>query len=453
MSAAHPHTGSQFALLRSRYFLPYFITQFLGALNDNVYKNAMVIVLAYRGGTVLGLKGAVLVNLAAALFILPYIFLSASAGQWADKFEKTGLMRWVKLAEIGIMLLGSAGFLSDRPELLLLALFLMGCHSTVFGPAKYALLPQHLQPAQLVGGNGLVEMGTFLAILLGTILGGGLVASHEIGLLPICMVTLFLAIAGYISSRWIPTAPPAEPDLKLNFNLLGETWRNIRMARRDRTIWMALLANSWFWFYGATFLTQFPSYAKDVLRGDETVTVLLLAALSAGIGFGSLLCERFSRQGLHLGLVPLGLIGMTLFAVMLPLCQGLPYPVTTMPEVPLGIMQFVVSAKGYLIMLTLIGMGLSAGLYIVPLYALIQSRSDPKYVSRMIAANNVMNAFGMIASSLLAILLFTLGANILHVFEACAFATAVFACVLCVAAPEYRVALYAWILPKRKEAP
>ena len=396
----------------------------------------------------MGLSGPILVNLAAVLFILPYVFLSASAGQWADKFEKTALMRWVKLAEMGIMVLGAVGFLHNRPEILLVSLFLMGCHSTIFGPAKYALLPQHLKPAQLVGANGLVEMGTFLAILLGTILGGGLVASREIGLLPICIATLLLALAGYLSCRWIPRAPSSDPDLKLNLNLLGETWRNIRVAQRDRTIWMALLANSWFWFYGATFLTQFPSYAKEILHGDEIVTVLLLAALSTGIGVGSLLCERFSKNGLNLGLVFLGLIGMTVFAGLLPFISRAGEMTTNSPLPPMTITVFLLSPQGASIIVTLIGMGLSAGLYIVPLYALIQSRSDPKQVSRMIAANNVMNAFAMILSSVMAIELFSWGASILNVFQACALATATFAMVLWFAAPEYVFGFRAWLLRK-----
>jgi hypothetical protein len=342
------------------------------------------------------------------------------------------------------MCLGTIGFLSNQPALLLIALFLMGCHSTVFGPAKYALLPQHLKPAQLVGGNGLVEMGTFLAILLGTILGGGLVASQEIGLLPICIATVLLALMGYLSCRWIPLAPSSEPDLQLNFNVLGETWRNIRVAQRDRTIWMALLANSWFWFYGATFLTQFPSYAREVLRGDETVTVLLLAGLSAGIGVGSLLCERLSQRGLNLGLVTVGLIGMTVFAGLLSLFSGIPLTELNTSILPMNALAFLFSTQGVAIMAALMGMGLSAGLYIVPLYALIQSRSDPKQVSRMIAANNVMNAFAMILSSLMAILLLSWGASILNVFEACSVLTAVFAMVLWKAAPEYAKSLREW---------
>ena len=436
---------NQFALLRSRRFLPFFITQFLGALNDNVFKNAMLIVLAYRGGRLFGLEGPILVNLAAAVFILPYVFLSASAGQWADKFEKTRLMRLVKLAEVLIMLLGTAGFFLGRTDLLFAALLLMGCHSTVFGPAKYALMPQHLAPSELVGGNGLIEMGTFLAILLGTLLGGGLVAARELGVLPVSLATLAIAVAGYLASRWIPPAPPADPDLRLNPNPLSETVANLRLAARDRTMLLALVANSWFWFYGATFLTQFPSYARDFLHGDETVTVLLLTALSVGVGTGSLLCERLSRAGLNLGLVPFGLAGMVACAVWLPLTgPAVAHLSGTSGQALDGVAAFLAGA-GKATVVALLGMGLSCGLYVVPLYALIQSRADPRQVSRMIAANNVLNALAMVISAGLAIALFAGGAAIPDVFRVCAALSAVFLVVLCLLAPEYPRALRHWL--------
>ena len=456
---------NQFALLASRRFLPFFVTQFLGALNDNVFKNALLIVLAYRGGSLFGLHGAILVNVAAAVFILPYVFLSASAGQWADKYEKTRLMRAVKVAEIGIMLIGAAGFMWNRTDLLFLALLLMGCHSTVFGPAKYALLPQQLAPAELVGGNALVETGTFIAILLGTLLGGGLVASSEVGVVPVSLATLAIAVLGYLASRAIPPAPSMEPGLRLNHNPLGETLANLRLAARDRTLFLALLANSWFWFYGAVFLTQFPSWAHDSLHGNESVTVVLLTALSVGIGVGSLLCERLSRRGLNLGLVPLGLSGMVVFAWLLPLTA---VAVERSVEVVHGVRRVgadglvsirdvyltlsvpdFIGGPGALTIAVLVGMGISAGLYTVPLYTLIQSRSDPRQVSRMIAANNVLNAVAMVLSSVLAIALFALGASIANVFQACAAATLVFLLVLCVLAPEYRLGLNDWLRRSR----
>ncbi len=467
MSTPSAPVDHQFALLRTRRFLPFFITGFLGALNDNVFKNALVIVLAYRGGSLLGLSGPILINLAAVVFILPYVFLSASAGQWSDKFQKPRLMRWVKLAEVAIMAIGVVGFIGSRVDLLFLTLLLMGCHSTIFGPAKYALMPQQLHPAELIGGNGLVELGTFAAILIGTVLGGGLVASHEVGVLPISLATLLIALAGYISARWIPDAPAADPGLRLNPNPLSETWRNLRSAARDRTMLLALLANSWFWFYGACFLTQFPSWTREFLGGDETVTTLLLAALSFGIGIGSLACERLSRRGLNLGLVPAGLAGMVLLAWLLPL-TGPDLPLQTAAGVAAGYGKMgvagaasahgVVQARllgvtaflqgpGIDTLVMLIGMGVACGLYVVPLYALVQSRADPREVSRMIAANNVLNAVFMVVSSALAILMFANGATIPQVFQACALATLVFLGVLCWLAPEFPRALRAWWRP------
>ena len=432
---------NQFSLLSRRRFLPFFVTQFLGALNDNVFKNAMLIVLAYRGGELFGLHGPILVNLAAGVFILPFAFLSASAGQWADKFDKARLMRLVKLAEIAIMLIGAAGFALGQAGLLFVTLFLMGCHSTIFGPAKYALMPQHLEARELVGGNGLVEMGTFVAILLGTLLGGGLVASRTVGVLPVSLATLAIAAAGYAASRWIPPAPGADPDLPLNPNPLSETWRNLALAARDRTMLLALLANSWFWFYGATFLTQFPSFTRDVLGGDETVATLLLTALSLGVGIGSLLCERLSRRGLNLGLVPFGLAGMTVLAFALASLGDAPVAAGAALT---GVADFL-SGSGRAVLPVLVGMGVFCGFYIVPLYALIQSRADHRHVSRIIAANNVLNAIAMVLSAGAAIALFSHHASIADVFRACALATAGFLVLLCLAAPEFPRAMAAWV--------
>ncbi len=438
-----PPVAHQFALLRRRRFLPFFLTGFLGALNDNIFKNALVIVLAYRGGALFGLTGPVLVNLAAVVFILPYVFLSASAGQLADKYEKSRLMVWVKLAEIAIMALGALGFYWSRTDLLFLALLLMGCHSTLFSPAKYAVMPQHLHASELVGGNGLVEMGTFAAILMGTVLGGGLVASRTVGVLPVSLVTLGVAVLGYLCARQIPLAPSSDAGLVINPNPFSETWRNLRLAARDRTMLLALLANSWFWFYGACFLTQFPSYARSYLQGDETVTTLLLTALSLGIGVGSLACERLSRGGLNLGLVPLGLVGMTALAWVLPAAGPQQALLEGQAERLLGVMAFL-QGPGLLTIAVLVLIGLFSGFYIVPLFALIQSRADPKEVSRMIAANNVLNAVLMVLSSVMAIVLFGQGATIPDVFRACALATLGFLLLLCWLAPEYPRAMRAW---------
>ena len=286
--------SNQFDLLKERRFAPFFWTQFLGAGNDNIYKNALVIFVAYHAARLTAVDANTLVNLAAAVFIAPFILFSATAGQLADKFEKSRLIRFIKLFEIAIMTLGLMGFWWRNLTLLFVALALMGVHSTLFGPVKYAILPQHLKTDELVGGNGLVEMGTFVAILLGTIVGGLLVAVDPNGPVMAGAAAVAVAIAGWLVSRAIPLTPAVAPNLAINWNPFTETWRNLRFAQGNRVVWLSMLGISWFWFYGATYLTQFANFTKDVLGGDEHVVTLLLAMFSVGIGAGSLLCERLS---------------------------------------------------------------------------------------------------------------------------------------------------------------
>ena len=264
---------SQYRLLRERRFLPFFCTQFLGAFNDNVYKNALIILFAFHAAALTTLSSGTLVNLCAGLFILPFFLFSATAGQLADKYDKARIIRYVKLFEIGIMFIGAAGFLYQNLTLLIGALFLMGLHSTVFGPVKYSILPQHLRVEELVGGNGLVEMGTFVAILLGTVLGGLLIAQPNAASL-VSIAVIGIACAGYLTSRGVPSAPAAAPDLKINWNPFTETWANLQFTRGNRAVFLSVLGISWFWFYGATLLAQFPNYCKDVLGGDEHVATV-----------------------------------------------------------------------------------------------------------------------------------------------------------------------------------
>ena len=284
---------NQFSLLRERRFLPFFCTQFLGAFNDNVYKNALIIMLAFHAAALTTMSSGTLVNLCAGLFILPFFLFSATAGQLADKYDKSRIIRYVKLLEIVIMVVGAAGFLLQNLVLLIGALFLLGLHSTLFGPVKYSILPQHLQVDELVGGNGLVEMGTFLAILLGTVLGGVLIAQENSSML-VSVAVIAIACAGYLTSRAVPSAPPAAPDLKINWNPITETWANLKFTRGNRSVFLSVLGISWFWFYGATLLAQFPNYCKDVLGGNEHVVTVMLTTFSIGVGAGSLLCERLS---------------------------------------------------------------------------------------------------------------------------------------------------------------
>src|SRR5437667_1236456 len=306
---------SQFQLLRERRFAPFFWTQFLGAGNDNVYKNALVIFVAFQAAALTTLSPNDLVNIAAAVFIAPFVLLSASAGQIADKYEKSRLIRFVKLFEIAIMVIGAIGFYRRDLVLLFLALALMGVHSTLFGPVKYAILPQHLRTDELIGGNGLVEMGTFVAILLGEIVGGIVIAIKPNGLIYAGATAVAIALAGYLVSRGIPHTPAVAPGLSINWNPFTETWRNLRFAQGNRVVRLSMLGISWFWFYGATYLTEFANYTKDVLGGDEHVATLLLAIFSIGIGAGSLLCERLSGHKVEIGLVPFGSIGLSVFAV------------------------------------------------------------------------------------------------------------------------------------------
>ncbi len=435
---AHP---SQFDLLKQRRFAPFFWTQFAGAANDNIYKNALIIFVAYRAAVHAGLDANTLVNLAAGLFILPFMLLSATAGQLADKYEKSRLIRFIKVLEIAIMVVGTIGFLLPSLTLLFAALFLMGVHSTLFGPVKYAILPQHLGNDELVGGNGLVEMGTFVAILLGTIAGGLLVAVPGVGPVLAGCAAIAVAVAGWLVSRAIPVTPAVAPDLAINWNPFTETWHTLRLAYGNRIVWLSMLGISWFWFYGATFLTQFPNFARNVLGGDEHVVTFLLALFSIGIGTGSLLCERLSGRKVEIGLVPFGSIGLTVFAVDLWFASS-DMSATTLT----GIAGFLAGPGHWRVVLDLVLIGLFGGFFIVPLYALIQERSEPAYRSRIIAANNILNAVFMVASAGLAIGLLGEGLSIPYLFLVTGILNAVVALFIYKLVPEFLMRFLAWLL-------
>jgi len=390
--------GNEFTLLKERRFLPFFITQFLGAFNDNVFKNALIILIAFQAAD--PAQANVLINASAGLFVLPFFLFSATAGQLADKYEKSRLMQLIKLLEIVIMLAAAMAFILGSLPLLIGLLFLMGWQSTLFGPVKYSILPQHLKPEELVGGNGWVEMGTFLAILIGTLLGGVLIAIQSNGTWLIAGTIVTLAVLGFISSLFIPQAAPDAPGLRINWNPITETWRTISIARRNRTVFLSVLGISWFWFLGATYLAQLPNYTKLSLGGDEHVVTLLLTTFALGIGIGSMLCERLSGRRVELGLVPFGSIGLTVFGVDLFFAGA---PVSA--DAPLiGALEFLRSTSNWRVLLDILLMGMFGGFYIVPLYALVQQRSEPGFRSRVIAGNNIINALFMVLSALLAII-------------------------------------------------
>jgi len=432
--------SSQSHLLRTRRFLPLFITQFLGALNDNVLKNALVVLLTFQAANWTTLKPEVLANVAAGIFILPFFLLSATAGQLADKFDKARLARLVKVLEIGIVLVAGAGFIAHSLTILMASLFLLGLHSTLFGPVKYAILPQHLKESELVGGNALIEAGTFVSILLGTLLGG-LLAGSAGATGTITLAGLVIAIAGYLASRAIPGAPPPAPNLVLNLNPLTETWRSIRFARENRSVFLSILGISWFWLYGALFLAQFPAFTKQILGGGETAVTLLLAVFTLGIGVGSLLCERLSAGRIELGLVPLGSIGLTLFGLDLAFAS----PATPFGAEPLGALALLALTGAWRILADLLLIGLFGGLFIVPLYALVQQRSSEAHRARVIAANNIFNALFMVVGALAAALLLSSGLTIPALFATAALCNAAVAVYIYGLVPEFLVRFLVWL--------
>jgi 1-acyl-sn-glycerol-3-phosphate acyltransferase len=431
---------SQFALLRQRRFAPFFVTQMLGAFNDHLYKQAVGVWIAFG---VAGLSTAQIAQYAylmQLLFIGPFLLLSAFAGQLAERFEKSRLIRWIKLFEVAIMTLGAIGFAQHSIPILLAALCLMGVHSTLFGPVKYGILPQQLRYDELVGGNGLIESSTSVVILIGTLFGTALIA-HSGGPVAVGEAAILVALLGYIAARFVPPAPATAPDLKLNWNPFSETWRNLAFMRQNRTVFLSVLGISWYWFYGALFLTQLPNYTKHILGGTQLAVAVLLFVFSIGVGLGSLLCERLSGHKVELGLVPLGSIGMTLFGLDIYFAAPL---AATVHDMTLA--QFVHDGRCQRVMADLALIGIFAGFYIVPLYALVQARSEPSHRSRIIAGNNILNAVFGIVSAFMAHLLLKAGFNIPQVFLVTAVLNAGVAIFIYSLVPEFLMRFLVWIL-------
>lgn len=434
--------NSQFTLFSQRRFAPFFWTQFLGALNDNVFKTALLTILTYDALSWTDMDPGLLNNLIPGLFILPFFLFSATSGQLADKLEKGRVARFVKLLEIAIMGIAAYGWMTHHLWLLIAAVIGMGIHSTLFGPVKYAYLPQQLKREELVGGNGLIEMGTFVGILLGEILGAVLVVHKPWGLHLVAGITIGIAVLGWLASLRIPLSPAPVPALKVNWNPFTETVRNLGYSRRNRPVFLSLLGNSWFWFYGAIMLAQFPVYAKNYLHGDHSVFVLLLAVFSVGIGAGSLLCERLSGHKVEIGLVPFGSIGLSVFGLELYFASQ----AYVTPTAMLDLGGFLAQGGSWRILFDCLGIGLFGGLYIVPLFALIQTRCDPAHVSRTIAGMNIMNALFMVVSALVAMVLLKAGLTIPQIFLATAIMNGVVAVYIFSLVPEFLIRFLAWIL-------
>ena len=429
----------QFRLLREQRFMPFFSAQALGAFNDNLLKNVLVVLATYQTARYTRLDPKLLVNLAGGLFILPFVLFSGVAGQLADRFDKAAVLKVVKAAEVLIMGLAAAGFLVHDLSLLLASLFLMGVHSTFFAPAKYGLLPQVLRPAELVGGNALVEMGTFLAILFGT-LGAGLLAGRgDEGI--VAAALLGTAALGLLVSLAIPRLPAVAPALHIDWNPWSSSWENISAARRSRSVFLSLLGLSWFWFYGAVILAQLPVYGRFVINGDEQVVSLMLMVFAAAVGCGSLLCERLSGKKVEIGLVPFGSIGLTLFAIDLTLAS----PRSPAAHV-LAAREFLAQPHALRILADLFGIGLFGGFFVVPLYAVVQQRAPPAALSRVIAANSILNALFIVVAALFAAAVLALGASVPQLLLITALLNAGVAVYIYSLVPEFLLRFIAWLL-------
>jgi 1-acyl-sn-glycerol-3-phosphate acyltransferase len=434
--------SNQFALLRERRFAPLFWVQFFGAANDNIFKFAFTLLATYASASWGNVDPQVAGFLIGALFIAPFVLFSATSGQLADKLEKSLFIRRVKNAEIAVMIIGAAGLLLRVPSLVYLAIFLLGLQSTVFGPVKYSYLPQHLDAHEVTGGNGMVEMGTFVAILLGTI-GGGMLLSRfgEAGVHATAVAVVVIALLGRLAAQFVPLSPAADPGLAINWNPFSETLANLRLAHHNIAVFNSIIGISWLWFFGSIFLTSFTPYTREHLGGNEAVVTFLLAMFSIGIGIGSLACERLSGRRVEIGLVPFGSIGMTVFAVDLYFASA-----SFTPMRAGGVSEFLAHAGAWRIIADLALLALFAGLYSVPLYALIQTRADRSRVARIVAANNILNALFMVAASLAATALLGAGLTIPQLFLVTALMNAAVALYIYRLVPEFLLRFLAWVL-------
>ena len=432
-------SSSEFILFRQKRFCPYFFTQLLGAFNDNLFKTSLLALVAME---LVGNQAKYLNNIGAAAFIVPFVIFSATAGQLADKFNKPTVIRYIKFAEIMITLLICAGFYFHNFGILIAVLCLLGSQSAFFSPVKYSILPEYLTEEELTAGNGLVEMGTFIAILTGTI-AGGLMIGFEYGPLYISIATVFIAILGWWCSFQIPDpiTPNRQPNLKINWEFFSQTWFTIKLAGQSKTIFLSIMGISWFWFFGSILLTQLPAYTTQIIGGDTVVLTIILACAALGIGLGSAWCDHMCGRKVEIGLVPFGAIGMTLFTFDLSFAHP-PTPLGT--DVSVG--EFIRTFSGCRILFDVFFMGVFGGFYSVPLYVLMQIKAIKKYRSRTIAANSILNAVFMALASALAIVLFSLGLTTPNLFLVVSLLNFAVSFYIFKLIPEFLLRFYAWVL-------
>jgi len=423
-------------------FTPLFWTQFFGAFNDNVMKNALVLLITFRGVQLMGLETSALVAAAGGIFILPFALFSTHAGQLADKFEKSRLARFTKVWELTIMVLASVGFYFNSWGILMFLLFLMGIQSTFFGPIKYSIVPHLVTSDRLTEANACIQMGTFVAILLGTIVGG---AATQLESAPLFIVAVLLVVSllGLIASAWIPSVRVGQPDLKFQVNPFPSLKSFWKIIREDTTIFNSVLGISWFWFFGAGVLSVLPVYCKDYLGVDQSVVTAFLAMFTIGIGLGSLLCSKLSFKQVETGLVPIGSFGMSLFLVGLFFIVP---PWNIDPHMPLGLKEFFRYKEGWYLLIDFLLMSIFGGFYILPLNTLLQKRSHPESLSRVIATNNILNAASMVVSAVMVMIFYSLQFTHPQVFLVFAILNAVTAVYLYFTVPEFTLRLYSWVL-------
>jgi len=405
-------SGGAISLLLSRRFGPLWVTQFLSAFNDNALKNALVLMLAYRPELARGLPAPMLIPLAGALFILPFFLGSATAGELADAHDKAKIVRIVKLTEIAVMAIAAAAVLTESVWTLLALLFVMGIEATFFGPLKYAILPDVLRFDELLAGNALVEAGTFLAILIGTIAGMLIATSH--GAHTVAVLIVLIALAAWAASRAIPATQPNAPGARIEFNFITATGRIIAQVRRERTRFRSILGISWFWLVGATYLSQFPSYVRNYLGAEEVVVTLFLTVFSVGVGVGSLSANRILKGKISAAIAPWGALGIALFSVDLWLAS--PAYETAVRSELISIAAFLATPAHWRILVDLLAIAISGGVFVLPLYALLQTAGDARRRARAIGANNVINAAAMVLSALAVIALLAVGVSVPGLF-------------------------------------
>ena len=436
-------------LLKEKRFGPFFWTQFFGAFNDNVFKNALVILVTFQTARLASAGAEVnsdlLVNACAGLFILPFFLFSATAGQLADKYEKSFLIRVIKTTEVIIMCLAALGFYLGNIYFLMGVLFAMGTQSTFFGPIKYAILPQHLKEEELIAGNAIVEMGTFVAILLGIIAGSKLIGIEGSGELLVSVTVIAVALVGLVCSRMIPAATASDPKLKMNWNPVVETWRTIGFTRENMVVFRSIMGISWFWFFGATILTQLPNLTQNVLMANDDVFIVLVATFSIGVALGSILCERLSGDVVEIGLVPIGSIMLTLFTVDMYFTSTA-FGETVAGSDIMNIEAFFGTEGAINLVLDILMIGVFGGFFIVPLYALVQQRSNPKLRSRIIAGNNIFNALFMVVSAIMAVVLLGAGLTIPELILVTAVLNLLVALYVFTLVPEFMMRCLIWCM-------